>query len=133
MPAPTNPNPKIYGYHAHVYYDALTKPVAERFHPLLSAAYPVEMGQFSGERVGPHPVPQFQIIFTKDEFAAVVQDDEIVKVEQIERRQTEDRRQCGFVKTSVLDQRVFRIYRTQAHVHGDYRAAEKQHRFAQQQ
>jgi aromatic ring-cleaving dioxygenase len=26
MPAPTNPNPKIYGYHAHVYYDTATKP-----------------------------------------------------------------------------------------------------------
>ena len=61
MPAPTNPNPKIYGYHAHVYYDAATKPVAERCHERLSVAYPVEMGQFSGERVGPHPVPQFQI------------------------------------------------------------------------
>ena len=30
------------------------------------------MGQFSGERVGPHPVPQFQIIFTRKLFAEVV-------------------------------------------------------------
>jgi aromatic ring-cleaving dioxygenase len=72
MPAPTNPNPTIYGYHAHVYYDAATRPVAERFRDRLSAAYPVEMGQFSGERVGPHPVPQFQIIFTRELFAEVV-------------------------------------------------------------
>ena len=72
MSAPTNPNPKIYGYHAHVYYDAVTKPVAERFRRRLSAAYPVEMGQFSGERVGPHPVPQFQIIFDKVQFQEVV-------------------------------------------------------------
>ena len=69
MPGPTNPNPTVYGYHAHVYYDAATKPVAERFHARLSAAHPVEMGQFSGERVGPHPVPQFQIIFTRKLFA----------------------------------------------------------------
>jgi aromatic ring-cleaving dioxygenase len=72
MPVPTNPNPTVYGYHAHVYYDAAIKPVAEHFHARLSAAYPVEMGQFSGERVGPHPVSQFQIIFTRKLFAEVV-------------------------------------------------------------
>ena len=72
MAVPTNPNPKLYGYHAHVYYSAETKPVAERFHRRLSAVYPVEMGQFSGERVGPHPIPQFQIIFTCDQFKDVV-------------------------------------------------------------
>ena len=72
MPVLTNPNPTVYGYHAHVYYDAVTKPVAECFHARLSAAHPVEMGQFSGERVGPHPVPQFQIIFTRKLFAEVV-------------------------------------------------------------
>jgi DOPA 4,5-dioxygenase len=72
MTVPTNPDPEIYGYHAHVYYDAETLPVAERLHRRLSAAYPVEMGAFSGERVGPHPIPQFQIIFTKAQFANVV-------------------------------------------------------------
>jgi aromatic ring-cleaving dioxygenase len=70
MPVP--PSPKLYGYHAHVYYDPAGKPVAERFRARLAAAYPVEMGQFSGERVGPHPVPQFQIIFTAEQFASVV-------------------------------------------------------------
>ena len=69
MPPPTHPNPKIYGYHAHVYYDTVTKRLAERFHQRLSAAYSVEMGRFSSERIGPHPVPQFQIIFTRKLFA----------------------------------------------------------------
>jgi DOPA 4,5-dioxygenase len=72
MPVPTNPAPTIYGYHAHVYYDAATRPTAERFHERLSAAYPVEMGQFGGERVGPHPIPQFQIIFERAQFQDVV-------------------------------------------------------------
>jgi aromatic ring-cleaving dioxygenase len=72
MPATTNPNPEIYGYHADVYSDAATNPVAERFHRRLSAAYPVERGQFSGGRVGPRPMPQFQIIFTKTLFHEVV-------------------------------------------------------------
>jgi aromatic ring-cleaving dioxygenase len=30
------------------------------------------MGRFRGERIGPHPVPQFQIIFTKAQFQEVV-------------------------------------------------------------
>jgi aromatic ring-cleaving dioxygenase len=30
------------------------------------------MGQFSGERLGPHPVPQCQIIFAKAQFQEVV-------------------------------------------------------------
>ena len=72
MPPPTHPNSKIYGYHAHVYYDTVTKPLAERFHQRLSPAYSVEMGRFSGERIGPHPVPQFQIIFTEALFQEVV-------------------------------------------------------------
>ena len=72
MPAPTNPDPKIYGYHAHVYYSAETQSVVERFRARLAAAYPVEIGPNSGERVGPHPVPQFQIIFEKGQFEHVV-------------------------------------------------------------
>jgi aromatic ring-cleaving dioxygenase len=64
--------PKIYGYHAHVYYDADTLPVAERLHRGLAAKFPIEMGQFSGAEVGPHPVPQFQIIFTVAQFQDVV-------------------------------------------------------------
>ncbi|HEX3882635.1 MAG TPA: DOPA 4,5-dioxygenase family protein [Stellaceae bacterium] len=64
--------PQIYGYHAHVYYDADTLPAAERLHQGLSANFPIEMGQFSGAEVGPHPVPQFQIIFTVAQFQDVV-------------------------------------------------------------
>lgn len=64
--------PQIYGYHAHVYYDADTLPVAERLRDALAAAFPVEIGQFSGAEIGPHPVPQFQIIIAKAQFQDVV-------------------------------------------------------------
>ena len=64
--------PQIYGYHAHVYYDAETKPTAERLHTGLADKFPIEMGQFSGAEIGPHPVPQFQIIFTVAQFQEVV-------------------------------------------------------------
>jgi len=69
---PTNPNPAVYGYHAHVYYGAGTKAVAERLAHRLNENFDVEIGAFSGERVGPHPVPQFQMIFKNEQFATVV-------------------------------------------------------------
>ena len=56
-----------------------------------------------------HPRQTQRLQQTQDEFTAIVHHHEIVKVEQIERRETEDRRQRAFVKASALDQRVFRI------------------------
>jgi DOPA 4,5-dioxygenase len=69
---PTMVNPANYGYHAHVYYSAETRPIAERLAQRLNENFDVEIGQFSGERVGPHPVPQFQMIFKNEQFATVV-------------------------------------------------------------
>jgi aromatic ring-cleaving dioxygenase len=65
-------SPEVHGYHAHVYYDADTRPVAENLRQTLAATFPVELGRFSGEAIGPHPVPQFQVIFKKAEFQSVV-------------------------------------------------------------
>jgi len=65
-------SPTVHGYHAHVYYNDTTRPVAERLREKLAAAFPVELGRFNGEQVGPHPVPQFQVIFKKAEFQTVV-------------------------------------------------------------
>lgn len=64
--------PEVHGYHAHVYYDAATHPVAEKLRETLAAGFPVELGRFSGDAVGPHPVPQFQVIFKPDAFQSVV-------------------------------------------------------------
>ena len=65
-------SPEVHGYHAHVYYDAATLPVAQKLRETLAASFPVELGRFSGEQVGPHPVPQFQVIFKEDAFQSVV-------------------------------------------------------------
>src|SRR5260370_1280697 len=62
----------VRGYHAHVYYDAVTRPIAERLRERLAERFPVEFGQFSGEQVGPHPVPHFQIVFNAAQFQIVV-------------------------------------------------------------
>jgi DOPA 4,5-dioxygenase len=63
---------RIHGYHAHVYYAAETQPVAERVRRALAERFPIELGAFSGAQVGPHPVPQFQIIFSEAQFQHVV-------------------------------------------------------------
>lgn len=64
--------PEVHGYHAHVYYDADTLSIATQLREDLAANLPVEIGRFSGEQVGPHPVPQFQVIFRAEEFQTVV-------------------------------------------------------------
>ena len=65
-------SPEVHGYHAHVYYDGASRPVAERLRDRLAVEFPVEIGAFSGEQVGPHPVPQFQVIFRTEAFSSVV-------------------------------------------------------------
>ena|SRR5579883_543541 len=64
--------PEVYGYHAHVYYDADTQPIAAKLRETLAANFPVELGNFSDEPRGPHPVSQFQVIFKTPEFQSVV-------------------------------------------------------------
>ena len=72
MTDPSAGSPDVHGYHAHVYYNADTLPIAEKLRDTLAATFAVELGRFSGEAVGPHPVPQFQVIFKKAEFQTVV-------------------------------------------------------------
>ena len=47
---------KIDGYHAHVYYDAETRPRAERLREEIAATLGVEVRELSDEPRGPHPV-----------------------------------------------------------------------------
>ena len=59
-------------YHAHIYYVAETRGVAESLHGGLSAKKAsgeisrlLFVGQMRDRKVGPHPIPQFEIHFTK--------------------------------------------------------------------
>ena len=72
MTDPSAGSPDVHGYHAHVYYNADTLPIAEKLRDTLAATFAVELGRFSGVAIGPHPVPQFQVIFKKAEFQTVV-------------------------------------------------------------
>jgi aromatic ring-cleaving dioxygenase len=63
---------EIRGYHAHVYYDADTRKIAEDLRQTIIRRFAVRPGGFSDEPVGPHPISQFNVIFQADEFSKVV-------------------------------------------------------------
>ena len=69
--ASTEPT-RVNGYHAHVYYDAATKPAAERLAEAITSQFTVKLGGFRDGPVGPHPIANLQIIFTTAEFEHVV-------------------------------------------------------------
>jgi aromatic ring-cleaving dioxygenase len=62
----------VNGYHAHVYYDTATKPLAERMAEQIGSKFSVRFGGFFDSPVGPHPIANLQIIFTTAEFQNVV-------------------------------------------------------------
>jgi aromatic ring-cleaving dioxygenase len=53
----------IHGYHAHVYFDAATRPVASDLRDNLMAAVSrsVRVHGLIDEPIGPHPLPMFEI------------------------------------------------------------------------
>jgi aromatic ring-cleaving dioxygenase len=60
------------GYHAHVYFDPTTRPVAERLREIILSRFTVKPGGFSDAPIGPHPVSQFNVMFQTDEFQRIV-------------------------------------------------------------
>jgi DOPA 4,5-dioxygenase len=62
----------VKGYHAHVYFDATTRSCAERLREALLSQFAVKPGAFADEPRGPHPVPQFNMIFEASEFQHIV-------------------------------------------------------------
>src|SRR5205814_8743886 len=56
------------GYHAHIYYDAETRPIAERLREAIGNRFGVELGRWRDERVGPHRVSVYQAAFAAAEF-----------------------------------------------------------------
>jgi len=63
---------EVKGYHAHVYYDAQTKPVAAKLRETIGDKFAVEIGGLSDEPRGPHPISQFVAIFENSEFQNIV-------------------------------------------------------------
>ena len=63
---------RISGFHAHIYYDARTRPVAETLRAAIAARFTTELGRWHDEPVGPHPVSMYQVAFAPEEFTCFV-------------------------------------------------------------
>jgi aromatic ring-cleaving dioxygenase len=62
----------IRGFHAHVYFDAATRPTATRIHDALARHLGVRVGTLHEGPVGPHAKAMFQVTITPEQFAMVV-------------------------------------------------------------
>ena len=62
----------IEGYHAHVYYEAETRAVAERLRDAMGARFEVTLGRWHDKPVGPHPTSMYQVVFSVAEFPRLV-------------------------------------------------------------
>jgi len=60
-------------FHAHVYYSAEDRPVAEKLRDHFQANGEVLfVGQMTDRAVGPHPIPQYEVHFVEGALPAVV-------------------------------------------------------------
>jgi aromatic ring-cleaving dioxygenase len=62
----------IHSFHAHIYYDAASRPRAERVREWVRERFAVRIGTWHDAPVGPHPEPMFQIAFGPEVFAQLV-------------------------------------------------------------
>jgi aromatic ring-cleaving dioxygenase len=69
---PREPEGAITAYHAHVYYDARSKPVAEQLREAIAGRFAVELGRWHDQPIGPHPSGSYQIAFGPEVFAELV-------------------------------------------------------------
>ena len=62
----------IESYHAHIYYDAASRPAAAALRDQIEGIFKVEMGRWRDEPVGPHPQAMYQVAFAVDQFPHLV-------------------------------------------------------------
>jgi DOPA 4,5-dioxygenase len=63
---------RIHGFHAHVYFDAATRPTADRVRDALAERFDVKLGTVHAGPVGPHAKGMFQVSIAPEQFATVV-------------------------------------------------------------
>lgn len=63
---------RIAGFHAHVYYDDTTRPIAARLREELDNRFEVSLGRWHDKPVGPHPQAMYQVAFAPEQFGSVV-------------------------------------------------------------
>ncbi|MCA0901930.1 DOPA 4,5-dioxygenase family protein [Microbulbifer agarilyticus] len=59
-------------YHAHVYFDGDSGVFASQLRDSIQQVFPLKVGRFHGQPVGPHPVGSFQVIFGRADFSDFV-------------------------------------------------------------
>lgn len=72
MPDTSRRIAEIGSYHAHIYFDPATRSSAEWLRDGVDLRFPVRLGRWHDQAVGPHAGPMFQIAFDASLFAALV-------------------------------------------------------------
>jgi aromatic ring-cleaving dioxygenase len=72
MPDPFADTAAIAGYHAHVYYEPATRPLAERLRQAMGERFAVTLGRWHDQPIGPHPQAMYQVAFGVAEFPLLV-------------------------------------------------------------
>ena len=62
------PAERIHAWHAHIYYDALSRDRAAQLRAWVEERFTVRMGRWHDVPVGPHPTSMYQIAFETDQF-----------------------------------------------------------------
>ena len=68
----TRPVADIHGFHAHVYYDADSKPAAAALRESIAENFDVALGRWHDQPIGPHPTGSYQVAFRPDQFGEFV-------------------------------------------------------------
>jgi DOPA 4,5-dioxygenase len=63
---------EIHGYHAHVYYDAESKPAAAALREAIETRFDMRMGRWHDRLIGPHPRWSYQVAFEPGLFGELV-------------------------------------------------------------
>lgn len=63
---------RITDYHAHIYYDAVSRADAASLRAEIETRFVVRMGRWHDVPVGPHPSAMYQVAFAPDQFPVLV-------------------------------------------------------------
>src|SRR6478672_315219 len=62
----------ITDFHAHIYFDTVSRDVAAHVREELGTKFAVQLGRWHDRPIGPHPRAMYQVSFLPEEFGKVV-------------------------------------------------------------